>query len=385
MFAEHRSLTKIIINDLKKKFVFLCGPRQIGKTTLCKDLIGRIQGKYYLYDDDDDRRLILDKKYLHEKLVCLDEFHKYSRWKNHIKSVYDKHHETLHLLLTGSARLDVYQKSGDSLFGRYYLHHLHPLTVGELQHGKIPAIPSDILDLTEDNSDFSSLIKFGGFPEPFFAQSETELLRWQNLRRQLLIKEDMRDLTQIQLLDLVEKLMLLLPERIGSLFSYTSLAEDIQVGVPTIQNWMAVFERLFLAYKIAPYSTKITRSLKKMPKYFLNDWSEIKDSGSRFENFVASHLYKAAQLWTDLGFANVSLHFIRDRDGREVDFLMCKERKPWFLVECKLCDTRLSNHLMFFANRLGVPGIQLVEQNGIAHQSGNFLVVSAGRWLQTLP
>lgn len=385
ILSSKRHLHDTLISDLRKKFVFLAGPRQVGKTTLAKNMMKQLGGRYFLYDDDEDRRLILTKQYAHEKWVCLDEFHKFSRWKAHLKGVYDKYHENLHLLLTGSARLDVFQKSGDSLLGRYYLHHLHPLTCGELITRKNKTLPlkmlEDPLEVQEACQFVEELFRFGGFPEPFLRQSEEEHRRWSNMRRQLLIQEDLRELTQVQLISLIEQLMILLPERIGSLFSYHSLSEDIRVSVPTIQSWMEIFKRLYIVFHITPYSRKILRSLQKQPKYYFYDWSQILDEGPRFENMIASHLWKSVQVWTDLGLADLSLHYIRDRMGREVDFLVTRNQKPWFLVESKLAETQISESLRYFSQSLNVPGIQVVLKENIYKRQGNLLVISASQWL----
>jgi hypothetical protein len=385
MNAAPRNLRVTIEKDLAKKFVFVSGPRQVGKTTLARAIIDARQGTYLLYDDDEDRRAILQKRYVSAEWVGLDEFHKFPRWKAHVKGVFDKHHPSLHLLLTGSARLDVFQKSGDSLFGRYYLHHLHPLTLGELASAEMPGLPAEPGTAHDPLPHLGELWRFGGFPEPFYGQSDTEHRRWSNARRQLLIREDLRDISQVSLLGLVEQLMLLLPERIGSLFSFNALAEDIRVSPLTIKNWMEILQRLFVVFSIPPYSQRIVRALHRQPKFFFNDWSQVPDDGDRFENMVASHLWKAAQTWTDLGLANVGLHHIRDRDGRECDFLITRERKPWLLVEAKLSDTRPAPALEYFSKRLEIPGIQLVSAEGVCRQSGNTLVVSANRWLGFLP
>lgn len=385
MNAIQRTLEPLLVKDLARKFVFLSGPRQVGKTTVAKKIIREKQGLYLLYDDDEDRRRILTKDYLATPWICLDEFHKFPRWKSHIKGVFDKYHDTLHLLLTGSARLDIFQKSGDSLFGRYYLHHLHPLSLGELNTKEFPPFPENFLQTHAKLEGIEELSRFGGFPEPFHLQSSKEHLRWSNIRRQLLIREDLRDLTHIELIGLVEQLMLFLPNRIGSLFSFRSLAEDIRVSPPTIQNWMQIFERLFIVFKITPHFQKVARSLRKQPKYFLCDWSQVADKGCRFENLIASHLWKAVQMWTDLGEANLSLHFVRDRDHREVDFLIARDQKPILLVECKISETQISESLRYFSNRLGCPGVQLVLESGIQKQSGNILLVSADQWLGLFP
>ena len=383
-----RSLAEPILTDLGKKFVLLSGPRQVGKTTLARGLIEAKQGICLNYDDADDREEILRKRYVHHSWACLDEFHKYSRWQSHIKGVFDKFSRTLHLLLTGSARLDVFQKSGDSLLGRYYLHHLHPITLGELNIGAIPPIPTPehlLQPHPGKQEGVDELLRFGGFPEPFHSQSEVEHRRWSNMRRSLLMKEDLRELTEVKLLSLAEQLMVLLPERVGSLFSANSVSEIIQVSTPTVLHWMDIFSRLFIVYKLLPYSRGIGRSLHKQPKYYFWDWSQVKDEGPRFENFVASHLFKAAQQWTDLGLADLDLQFIRDRDGREVDFLVVKDGSPWFLVETKTAETSVSHGLAFYANKLNIPGIQLLQKKGVFRKQGNLLIISADNWLGRFP
>ncbi|MSR89204.1 MAG: ATP-binding protein [Candidatus Margulisbacteria bacterium] len=378
----HHSLESKIAEDLERKMVFISGPRQIGKTTLAKKIITHKKGKYLLYDDETDRLQILQKNFIQESYVCLDELHKFDRWKNFLKGVYDKYKPDLHLIVTGSARLDVYQKSGDSLFGRYYLHQLHPLTLAEIN--KIPITLPEIKQLLTPHSPLkglSELTRFSGFPEPFLLASETEYLRWADQRRHLLIKEEFRELTNIQLLSLAEQLMLILPSRIGSLMSYTSLAEDIQVSVPTIQNWLTIFEKLFIVYKILPYSQRITKSLKKQPKYFLWNWTECTSEGPQFENVIASHLYKAVQTWRLLGLAKTELFYVRDKLGREVDFLVTKDGEPWFLVEVKLSDEKLSPSLKYFSKHLNVPGIQLLKKEGVFEQRENCICISANQWL----
>lgn len=389
MFADHRNLEKPILKDLRKKFVFLAGPRQVGKTTLAQKIMKQMGGAYLLYDDEEDRLKILRHDYVSQEWVCLDEFHKFPRWKSHIKGVYDKHHDRLHLLLTGSARLDVYQKSGDSLFGRYYLHHLHPLTAGELAAPSLPALlkvlPSGLFEAHDPLPSIPGLLRFGGFPEPFFGQSEQEHRRWSNSRRQLLIREELRDISRVDMLGLLEQLMILLPKRIGSLFSFRSLAEDIRVSPPTIQNWMDLFERLFFVYKLTPYAGRVARSLKKQPKYYFYDWSQVEDEGSRFENFIASHLWKAVQTWTDLGEANLSLHFARDRDGRETDFVIARDGRPWFLVEAKLAETKVDDGLRYYCGRLQAPGVQVVLKPDVFRRDGAVTVISADRWLGRFP
>lgn len=381
-----RELQSFIERDLQKKFVFLTGPRQVGKTYLASEVIKKFSGQYYNWDLSDDRREILAKSFLDDQFVILDELHKYARWKNFLKGIYDKYHERLKILVTGSARLDIFQKGGDSLLGRYYLFHLHPLTMGEIEHSTRMIHPNEIEAPENGNKELlESLLRWGGFPEPFYAASEEEHNRWSDLRRDLLVKEEIRDLTHIHLFSLVEHLILLLPHRVGSPLSINSLREDLQVSYNTIQSWLNIFERLFITYSLKPYTKKIQRSIHKEKKIYLWDWSQIKDEGNRFENLVASHLLKAIQTWRDLGFGDFELYFLRDRDRREVDFCITKGRNPWLLVEAKVSETQLSENLAYFSNRLNVPGIQLIQKPDVFKKSGRLTLISADRWLLTLP
>lgn len=375
-----RNIEEYIQNDIRRKMVFLSGPRQVGKTTLAKTIIKTKKGKYLLYDDIDDRNLILKREFINDQYVCLDGFHKYKRWKSFIKGVYDKYRERLHVILSGSARLDIFQKSGDSLTGRYYLHHLHPFTLAELNNKKISVI-ENILESHSTLKGFDELLRFGGFPEPFLLSSENEHRRWSKQRNQLLIREELRELTYIQLLSVVDNLLLLLPDKIGSLFSYTSLSEDLRVSVPTISEWMKIFENLYFVYKLLPYSKNIIRSIQKRPKYYFWDWSQITGEGARFENCIASHLFKAISVWNDTGLLSTSLHYIRDRSGREVDFVLCRDNKPWMLIETKISEDRISNNLLYFVRKFSIPGIQIIKKKNVCRKDSNVLVVSADKWL----
>lgn len=374
--------------DLEEKFVFLAGPRQVGKTYLSKEILKKREGRYYNWDLAEDRQQILSKGFLHDRFVVLDELHKYPRWKNFIKGIYDKYHEQLKVLVTGSARLDVYRKGGDSLFGRYFLFHLHPLSVGEISnfqnipkpdqlfHTPLPDAPADI---------FETLFRWGGFPEPFYTGTEERHARWSLQRNEVLIREDIRDLTQVQLLSLVEHLLLLLPERIGSILSINSLKEDLQVAYNTVKSWLSILERLYVVFMLKPYSHQIQRTVHKGKKLYLWDWSQIKDEGDRFENLVSSHLWKAVHLWRDLGLGNFDLFFLRDRDRREVDFCITKDHQPWALIEAKFSETKPQDALIYYANRFRIPGIQLVAKKGVDQKREGIRVVSADRWLTLLP
>lgn len=383
-----RSLQPWIERDLQEKFVFLSGPRQVGKTHLANAILQNIKGKYYNWDLAEDRRQILSKNFLGDRFVVLDELHKFDRWKSFLKGVYDKYHSTLSVLVTGSARMDVYRKGGDSLVGRYFLFHLHPLTMGEITSPSSIPPPKDLLEDAASNGDpalLESLMKFGGFPEPFYKGSEQAHARWSIQRNELLVREDIRDLTNISLLSLIEHLLLLLPDRVGSILSVNALKEDLRVAYNTVLSWLNTLENLYLIFILKPYTQQLSRAIHKEKKLYLWDWSQVPSEGARFENLVAGHLWKAVQIWRDLGMGNFELFFLRDRDRREVDFLITEAKKPWLLVEAKWGDTQISESLDYFSNRLQIPGIQLTAQSNIRKQSGRIRVLSADQWLAGLP
>ncbi len=357
----------------ERKMCLIAGPRQVGKTTLAKHLLEQSKGAStnFNWDVDTDRRLILKhpddfwqrKEPPSKSMVrlALDEIHKFPRWKRFLKGLYDGHRDALQILVTGSGKLDVYQRGGDSLFGRYHLYHLHPFTVGEvMSRGRAlklmpESLTQQILEAqatAEAEEALQSVERFTGFPEPLFAQSDARLRRWSRSHEQLIVREEMRDLTRIRELGLVEQLATLLPERIGSPLSINALREDLGVRFETVQSWLGALARLFFLFSIRPYAGRLARTLRREEKVYLFDFTPIADAGARFENLVALHLLKLCHVWTELGYGNFELFYVRDREKREVDFLITERHKPFALVEAKLTASHVDPSLRYFTERL---------------------------------
>lgn len=376
-------------------FVLLSGPRQVGKTTMARAwLAGCTDGRYLNWDIPADRATLLDRAFPTPPLpgaLVLDELHKYPRWKSWLKGLYDRRETRVPTIVTGSARLDVYQRGGDSLLGRAARVRLHPLSIGELtRRGAAPPPPHDWLAMgvTPVPDAWEQLERRGGFPEPFLRDNTQQHRRWTNARRDLLIREDLRDLTNIRQVALVEQLALLLPERVASPLSVNALREDLQVGHDTVSNWLEALERLYFAFRIGPWTRRVARALTKERKLYLWDWSQVADDGARFENMVASHLLKAVHTWTDQGHGDFDLQYVRDREKREVDFLVTESRRPVVLVETKRSDTAPAEALTRFQSALGgIPAVQLVSTAGVDRRVPGLplRVVTASHWLAALP
>lgn len=319
-----RYLQAQVVADLSRKMVFLAGPRQVGKTTLARGLPGATAG-YLNWDISTDRSRILAGELPSAPLWVFDEIHKYRRWRNYLKGVYDAKRPGQRILVTGSGKLDLYRFGGDSLQGRYHLLRLHPLSVAELAL----TTPGQLQDL----------LTLGGFPEPYFSGSEKEARRWSREYRGRLVGEDVASLERVQDLGQLELMMLRLPDLVASPLSLNSLREDLQVSHKTVGNWLAVLERLYAIFLLPPFGAPRIRAVKKEQKHYQMDWSLVADEGPRFENLVACHLLKWVHYQQDAEGRDLELRYFRDTDGREVDFVVTGKGEPILLVECKFTGT----------------------------------------------
>jgi predicted AAA+ superfamily ATPase len=388
-----RNLTDQIVGDLKSKMVFIGGPRQVGKTTLARlvgDSFFSHEYQYLNWDYREDRQAILQGRFTAgQKLLVFDEIHKYRNWKNYLKGEFDKHKAEHKILVTGSSRLDVFRKGGDSLLGRYHYYRLHPLSVAELSGQRNFPVPLQPLALGEHPMKAAAvcqrLFRFGGFPDQWLQQDEKELRRWHNERSDRLIREDIRDLEAIRDLSSLQVLVELVQERAGGQLSLNALTEDLKVTHKTAAAWMDVLEKFYYLFRIYPYQSTRIRSLRKEPKLYLWDWSEIEDAGRRFENLIASHLLKLCHYLQDTAGHRLQLYYLRDKQQREVDFLVTLGTRPWFCVEAKLTETKLSPALKYYQARLGIPYVfQVVNIPQIDLVQDAIRIISAEKFLAAL-
>ncbi len=386
-----------------KKMAFISGPRQVGKTTLAKMFMKKHRGLYCNWDDLDFRRVwtkspskivngLKDKDFL-----IFDEIHKANKWKRTLKGIYDTLEKDLKIIVTGSARLDLYKKGSDSLMGRYFGFRLHPFSIGEMISKK-PKAPEDVKQFIKEDLSLSSskkiqnnwddLTNYSGFPEPLFSSSHKIHNLWQKGRVEKVVREDLRDLSRIMDLSKIEMLISLLPENASSTLSINSLREDLETDYKSVKRWLQSLKELYYYFELKPWSKNIKRSIKKERKIYLWDWSEIKDKGARFENMVASHLLKACHYWTDTGEGKFELYYFKTKDKKEVDFLITKNNTPWLPIECKLKKESISSYVFKVFPELKI-FYQLVDKKNYLEKKQekekDIFVVTASQFLMHFP
>jgi predicted AAA+ superfamily ATPase len=369
-----RYLTKYILDDASKKMVFLSGPRQSGKTTLVLDLLKNLPGLYLNWDDQDHRKLILKRAWSDEETyIALDEIHKFSRWKNFLKGTYDTQKNKHRFIITGSAKLDIYKKGQDSMLGRFFSWRVHPLCLAELKH---QFKNTDIKNLDK-------LLTLGGFPEPFFEGKEIFAKRWRKEKLKLVFRQDIQELESIKDISLLELFYQGLSERVSSEVVVSNLARDLEIAPKTAKSWLNVLEKTYAVFIVRPFGKGVAKAITKTPKVYFYDNGEVNgDEGAKFENLVASHLYKRIQFLEDLYGDKYELNYLRDKTGHEVDFVILKNNKPVCLIEAKLNDGNRSKSLYFYKERLKIShSVQLIKESIKPATRDEILVISASDWL----
>ena len=383
---------------------FITGPRQSGKTTLAKIKLEQEKNEnlYYLWDLRSIRNRYKENELFFtgdmppssRKLwVCFDEIHKMPKWKNMVKGIYDASFEKYHFIITGSAKLDISRRAGDSLSGRYFTFRLFPLCLSELVNknslrSTVAQTADEFIKRKMDSAvkaenALSLLLEYSGFPEPFVRQSKKFHAKWAQDYLDTVIKEDIGALTRIIDKEYLYDLYKLLPEMVGNPISVSSLASHLELSSPTIKNYLKRLEDFYLSFRIYPYSKNIKRSLLKAPKCYLYDWTRVKDPGKRFENYVAVELNTLSSLWMDSTGEKYSLFYIRNKQKQETDFLVTQNEKPWLLVEVKYSDCPISKHHLETQEALKhIPLVQLCQENNVCMlQKKNAYRISASRFL----
>lgn len=397
-----RSLFNIVFSpDWGRQMRFITGPRQAGKTTLAKEKLALelCAPMYYLWDRQDVRARHRDNElfFVNDRpacpgvpWVCFDEIHKIRRWKTTLKAMFDSVENDFRFIITGSAKFDVVKRAGDSLAGRFFKFHLSPLSLREVEGRSEVTVPPDAKSFLEERlsapdcpDGLSALLAGTGFPEPFLSQSADFRRKWADDYLESVVREDIGALTRILDRDAVADLCRLLPNMSGSPVSFSSLASHLEVSPHTIKAYLKRLDDFYLTFRLFPYAKNVKRALIKSPKVYLYDWTRVQDEGKRFENYVAVELFGLCRLWTDATGIEYDLFYVRTREGRETDFLVVRDLKPFLLLEAKLSDGPVDVHHVRTQTQLGdIPFIQICRTPGVAALGGKAIArISASRFL----
>ena len=363
--------------DLAKKMVFLTGPRQVGKTTLSQQLMVQTGGQHLNYDVAADRALILKQRWRPQAaLLVLDEIHKMPHWKSWLKGAYDGKPAAQRLLVTGSARLDTFRQSGESLAGRFFGIRLHPISVREWceQTG------------AQADAALTHLLERGGFPEPCLAASLEQAERWRRQYFDGLVRDDVLEFSRIQEVNTIKLFAQMLRSRVGSPLSLASMARDLAVSPVTLKKYLDILEALFVVFVVRPWHDNIARSVLQAPKVYFYDTGLVEgDEGIRFENLMATALLKHVQWQHDVLGREAGLHYIRTKDDAEVDFVLSEKKQLTHLVECKLSDDKPHRGLRRFAlQHPGAQASQVVRNLRHSYSVGELTLSRADEFLNGL-
>jgi len=394
-------------SEFGRQMRFIAGPRQSGKTTLAKTFLEKNNSSdlFFNWDDKSIRQKflknqhfffeIIKKNNLKNPWICFDEIHKTKNWKNLLKAHFDEYEKKLGTIVTGSARLDMFRRSGDSLAGRYFLFRLMPLTLGELnsrldlKESELTAMDfiesrlSRDINILSRQKTLNDLLTLSGFPEPFLNGKTKFKNLWQKNYSERIIFEDIRDISQIRDLDSAHSLLNLLPGTIGSPLSINSLREDLELNHSTVKNYLKYFNLSYLTFEVLPYSKNLRHSIKKEKKLYFYDWTRVAEEPARFENYIAAELKALTNLWTDSGYAETEIFYLRLKNKKESDFLITKNQKPWLIVEVKTGSKEIESHHYSFSKNLGnIPILQITNHKDlIIKKTDQSFVVSADRFL----
>ncbi len=366
----------IIAQALKsRRVLLLCGPRQCGKTTLARQLVSA-QMAYRTLDDLSLRELAEEDPHefvKHDyKTLVIDEIQRVPELLPAIKMVVDKDNRPGQYLLTGSANIQSLPGVKESLAGRIRKLRLRPLSQGEIL-GSIPnflekAYTASFSKQRKHTFDRKSILKLafrGGFPEVIHAKNRERNL-WHLNYIDALVERDLHEITRINRQDAIRELLNILAAWSSKFMDIAAIGSGLSISRPTVESYINALEALYLVERIRPWIKTDYDRVGKHSKFFITDsglmastlgWksdqvaTDPDRTGKIAETFVFNEL--AAQI--DSSEIGYSLFHYRDREQREIDFLIEREDGSLLGIEVKSGSTIKNEHfkhLRWFKNNI---------------------------------
>lgn len=303
----------------KYKCITIIGPRQSGKTTLCRKLFSKFE--YYTFESPDLlSRVKLDPRAFLSSIpsAVLDEVQKIPELLSYMQEILDDPHDSRKFVLTGSSNLLLHEKISQSLAGRTRIIELFPLQREELPE-----------KLKADN--FYKAIYYGGYPRIY--DQKLNPTEWLEDYYRTYVERDVRLLLNVGDLSTFDRFVRLCAGRVGQLLNYDSLASDAGISQPTAKSWLSVLQTSYICYILEPHYRNFRKRIIKSPKLYFMDTGllcyllRIKSPdqllsypliGSIFENWIISEIKKS---FHHQGKES-PVYFWRDQHGHEVDVVI---------------------------------------------------------------
>jgi hypothetical protein len=362
MIARHiEPVIEISLSDTP--VVLLNGARQTGKSTLAQKIAAKKSGGYYTLDDSTTLMAATNdpQGFLSSlgNFAVIDEVQKAPKLFPALKLIVDRQRKPGRFLLTGSTNVLLIPQLSESLAGRMEIISLWPLSQGELRNRKedfLDQIFQDSpfsnrrLDPNIDNFDLEETLIHGGYPEPLERKNIQRRGAWFSSYVTTILQRDIRDLSRIEGLTEMPRVLTILASRTANLLNYSDLSRDAGIPQSTLKRYLALLEMTFLFQPLLAWSNNIGKRLMKSPKTHLVDVGLCSHllgvdsnrlridptlAGHLLETFVVNELRKQAS-WSS---GRYSFFHFRTLIGKEVDLVIEDSKGHLAAIEIKASDS----------------------------------------------